>query len=128
MDLTLFLAQVFGIYALVGGLSGILHQERMRKALQEVTRSYLIPYFDGVIALLVGLLIVLTHNVWDSLVAGVISLIGWLAIIEGVAMLLLPQKMIVAVARLFDSKGAVLIWSVVALLLGVYLIYVGFGF
>jgi len=51
MDLTIFLAQIMGVYILVSGLSGLLHGERIQKALTEATRSYVIPYFDGAIAL-----------------------------------------------------------------------------
>ncbi|XKT75168.1 MAG: hypothetical protein ACJKSS_00020 [Patescibacteria group bacterium UBA2103] len=126
MELTLFLAKVLGIYALVGGLSGLFYPARMQKALAEVTKSYIFPYFDGAIALILGLVVVLNHNLWNTAVEIIISLFGWAAIVEGVAMMLLPHNTIVKIANAFGSKQAAMGWSVLAIIIGAYLAYVGF--
>lgn len=126
MDITLFLAKIIGIYALVGGLSGLFYAERMQKAMAEATKSYLLPYFDGAIALLTGLMIVMFHNMWETPVQMIVSAVGWIAIIEGLAMMLLPHKMIMGVAKALTSKQAAMGWSIVAILIGAYLVYMGF--
>jgi uncharacterized protein YjeT (DUF2065 family) len=126
MDLTLFLAQLLGIYMVVAGLSGLLYPVRAKRAMNEVTRSYVIPYFDGALALIFGLLIVLTHNVWNGTVETIVTLVGWLAVVEGLAMLLLPQESITSLLKRFQSQSAITIWSGVALLVGGYLVYVSF--
>lgn len=126
MDITLLIAKIFGVYALVGGLSGLLYPARMQKALSEATRSYLVPYFDGALALIIGLLIVLSHNVWGTFTEVVVSLIGWIAILEGIVLLLLPHDTIARVATKLSSKEAAIGWSVLAIVLGAYLSYVGF--
>ncbi len=126
MDLTMFLAQILGIYMLVAGVSGLLYPSRAQKAMAEVTKSYAIPYFDGAIALIFGLLIVLTHNVWVGAAATIITLIGWIAIVEGVFMLLLPHDMIAKTMERFSGKNMAAGWSMLAIILGGYLAYVGF--
>ncbi|MCI5108492.1 MAG: hypothetical protein MRY49_01440 [Candidatus Pacebacteria bacterium] len=126
MSNTLMLTQIIGIYVLVASLSGLFYPERAKEALKEVTKSYIIPYFDGAIALIVGLLIILTHNVWNTLAETLVSLIGWLAILEGIAMLLLPQQSLIAFARRFESSKVVRIWSIIGVIIGAYLTYVGF--
>ena len=126
MDLTIFLAQIMGVYILVSGLSGLLYGERMQKALTEATKSYLLPYFDGAIALIVGLIVVLTHNIWTGSVATLVTLIGWIILIEGFAMLLLPHKTLVSFAQKFSSKQMAMGWSVLAVIVGAFLTYQGF--
>ena len=126
MDLTLFLAQIMGVYFLVVGVGALLNPARMKGAMEEARRSYLLPYFDGAIALVVGLLIVLMHNVWDGLLESLVSLVGWIAVVEGVLMMLLPQKTIsTMVQKVMGAQMARLI-GVAAVVLGLYFVYHGF--
>ena len=126
MDLTLFLAQIMGIYFLVAGIVVLLNPERMRKAMKEAMQSYLLPYFDGAIALIVGLLIVLTHNIWDGLLETLVSLVGWIAIVEGVLMLLLPHKTISRMMEAFMGAQMARLMGVATVVLGLYFVYQGF--
>ena len=125
MELTMLLAGVIGVMLAVGGLSGPLYPERAQKALREVEKSYVLPYFDGVLALVFGLFVVLTHNIWEGLDATLVTLVGWLALIEGFAMLLLPRTVLGKVADAFGNRSMVTAWSVLALVVGGYLTYVG---
>lgn len=126
MDITLFLAQVMGVYFLVAGVGMLLNPARMKGAMQEAKRSYLLPYFDGAIALVVGLLLVLNHNVWDGLLEVLVSLIGWVVVVEGVLMMLLPQKTISAMIEAFMGAHMARLMGVVSVVLGIYFVYQGF--
>ncbi|MEX0917153.1 MAG: hypothetical protein WDZ90_01370 [Candidatus Paceibacterota bacterium] len=126
MELTIFLAQIIGVYMLVGGLSGLLYADRMQKAMAEIKNSYILPYFDGTIALFVGLLIVLTHNVWEGAAAIIVTLVGWLAVLEGVAMMLLPHDTIMQIAGRLSSRNTAMGFSVIAILAGGYLVWFSF--
>jgi len=126
MELTLLLTKILGAYMLVAGLSGLFYPDRMQKALAEMSKSYLLPYFDGALALIIGLLVVLHHNVWNSTSEIIVSLFGWVAIVEGLALMLLPHSFMAGVAKMFSSKQTAMGWSIIALLLGAYLAYVGF--
>lgn len=127
MDITLFLAQIMGVYFLVAGIGALLNPARMRSAVQEARRSYLLPYFDGAIALIVGLLVVAVHNVWDGgLMKTLVTLVGWLAIAEGLLMLLLPQKTISGMLESLMGAHVGRVMAVVVLLLGLYFVYQGF--
>lgn len=126
MDLTLLLTQILGVYMLAGGASALLYPDRARRAIEEVSKSYIIPYFDGALALVIGLLIVLLHNVWDGLNAIIVTIFGWLALAEGLAMMLLPQETIAGIAKSLSTRGSIKTWALIALIVGAYLTYVGF--
>ena len=123
---TIFLAQVIGIYLLVGSVAGLLHPRRMKEAMGDFMKSSILPFFDGALALIIGLLIVLTHNVWTDLAAIIITLIGWLAIIEGLAMFLLPEESLRGLMKGLTSKSLATVLMLVGIVAGAYLVYVGF--
>ena len=126
MDLTLFLAQVMGVYFLVVGVGALLNPSRMTSAVKEAQRSHLLPYFDGAVALIVGLLIVLNHNLWDGLLETLVSLVGWVAVVEGILMMLLPQKTISAMLQKFLGAHLGKLVAIVTIVLGLYFVYEGF--
>ncbi|PIT91131.1 hypothetical protein COU17_02110 [Candidatus Kaiserbacteria bacterium CG10_big_fil_rev_8_21_14_0_10_49_17] len=125
-SLTTLLAQIIGMYFLVAGISGFLNPTRMQKAIDEVTKSYLLPYLDGAMGLLMGLILVLIHNVWDDLLTSVISAIGWIALIEGVLIMFLPQESVARLYGYFADKKLVAPISLIAIVVGAYLTYSGF--
>ena len=122
----MFLSQVLGLYMLVMGIAVFLNPTRVEQVIKEFGKSYLIPFFDGAVALIVGLLIVLSHNDWNTPAAAVISLFGWLAVIEGVLMSLLPQAKIERLMAFFTRDSWIPVFGGIMTVLGAYLTYVGF--
>jgi len=125
-DFSLLLVQVIGIYLLVTGLSLLLYPKRTARAIHEVANDYLVPYLGGAVALILGLLIVLTHNVWTNLMTSIVSLVGWIAVVKGALMFLLPHDSMKGIAEKFSTGRAPMIWGVVAVAIGLYLSYMGF--
>lgn len=123
----LFLAQVIGIYLLVVGLTMLIHPARLNEALSEFAKNKALMLLNGVISLIIGLLIVCSHNVWDSVWEGLISLLGWIVLIGGALRLLIPswgEKW----ASCISGKTFFIVAGIIALILGLYLSYVGFFF
>jgi hypothetical protein len=46
---------------------------------------------SGIAALVIGLLIVMNHNVWQGSVAIIVTLVGWLSIGKGLLLVILPR-------------------------------------
>jgi uncharacterized protein YjeT (DUF2065 family) len=127
MDLTIFLAQVIGIYLLITGLSALMYPGRVEKATKEFARSHVLPYFDGALALIFGLLVVLTHNVWgENLATTLITALGWIGIFEGATLMLMPQASITSVARKVSGASTAKFLGILALAIGIYLTWFGF--
>ncbi|HEY4502522.1 MAG TPA: hypothetical protein VJH21_01690 [Candidatus Paceibacterota bacterium] len=126
VDLTLFLAQVMGVYLVVVGLSLMLYPKRTSRAIHEVADDYLMPYLGGAVALIVGLLVVLSHNVWDDLTTSLVSLMGWAALVKGALMFLLPHNSFSDLAKKFSTGNACVTWGAITTAIGFYLVYIGF--
>ena len=56
-------------------------------------QSAALIYFGGILALFFGLLILLFHNVWAANWTAVITLFGWIGLIKGACLIIIPEKM-----------------------------------
>ncbi len=92
--------------------------------IKDLAKHISIGVFGGALDLIIGLLIVLQHNIWSVDWIGLITLFGWLALAEGIALLFFPKVYIKWVEKLSDNLMNVMIF--VGLLIGIYLAYMGF--
>lgn len=125
--LTLFLAKLIGIIALVKGIAILTKKKECASIVGEFMNNRPLMYFVSVLELAGGLAIVLNHNIWSgSAVAVIITIMGWLMIIEGIAVSIVPFSSMMKLFKSFTTVGALRFWAIVAIVVGVYLSYVGF--
>lgn len=67
------------------------------------------------------------HNVWSPLPAAIISFLGWMAVIEATAYLLLPDDMLEKFIGTFNVPAWYLVGGLFTILIGIYLASFGFG-
>jgi hypothetical protein len=125
---TLFLSRLLGLFFLICGLAMLLHKQVYTAAVATVAYEPLAMRWIGIIITLAGLAMVLAHNVWSKpAVAIVVTLLGWLTLIKGIAYLFLPTRWLEGFFQAALNCGAcVYLVTVFLLVLGVYLTYEGF--
>jgi hypothetical protein len=120
--LTLRLAEIFGLYMIVIGLGGLASPQRWRAVMDDLNRSPGLVVALGFAVFAVGSTLVLIHSVWTDPLAIIVSLIGYVALIEGATLLAVPGPLI----RIGHwSIRFIRIWAVVALVLGLLLFLAG---
>lgn len=125
--LTLFLAKLIGIVAIVKGIAILSKKKECASVVGEFMHDKPLMYFVSILELVGGLAIVLNHNIWaGSTAAVIITIMGWLMIAEGIAVAVLPQRSMTKLFKSFTKGGALNSWGFVALIIGIYLTYVGF--
>lgn len=128
MPLTLFYAQFLGSAFLVIGLGILLNRRSTVATIRDVIGSKSTIYVLALVSLFVGLVVVLTHNEWTSGPATLVSFLGWALTLRGIAFLLVPHA---SLERFFSHSlnldSISYAAGPVALLVGVYLSYAGFG-
>ena len=92
-----------------------------------MTRDQALLYVVGIVALGVGLAIVLAHNVWSGLAAIVITLIGWLSILRGIAILFLSGGLESNFFASIDFGALATFYACIFVIVGAYLTYTGFN-
>jgi len=125
METSIYLAKLMGPIYLVVALGILINQDHFRAIAKEVAASPALFYLTGVIALIIGGLIVLLHDVWSGWPI-VVTLIGWAAIAKGVVRTLAPGWAVETVSKIIDNPNAVTATGLVALALGAFLTAMGY--
>jgi len=94
--------------------------------IDELTRSPALVAFAGSISLAIGLLLVVSHNHWSRDWTVVVTLLGWLALLQGVIRLFYPEG-VVRWGKTLASAGATGAAGVIVFAIGGFLAYRGFS-
>ncbi len=125
MEQSVFLAKVMGLYLLIVHAAVLLKRKQFAGLAKEFDANPAIVFLSGLFALILGLLIVVSHNVWTADWRAIITVIGWLAVAKGVIRILFPEKL---ATLAIDSSSLKWTLAVIVLLgLGICLTYIGFS-
>lgn len=126
MYLSTFIAQVLGCYLFLVSLAMLVHQMRYKKTMTEFLGNQPMVTFSGMVWLIMGLLIIISHNVWMTEWPGLITVIGWVTIVQALIRIFFPEGYAKGMKELMAKVGFTLMcW--IGLLVGLFLIWVGFS-
>ncbi len=125
MVLSIFLAKLLGLYLLIVAADLLLRRRELEGAVKDFASSKGLLVFSGSISLLLGLAIVIAHPIWESSWRGLITLIGYLILLRGIARIAFPTSIQKRIVSFFKRRY----WTIfsVLLVLGIYLAYSGFS-
>ncbi len=124
--LTVFYAQIIGVILFISSLALLLNPGLIKEMLKEAKLSKSLIYIDASFSLFFGTLLILTHNVWNSLFESLVSAFGWLLFVIGTLEMLLPHKVLL---NIYNKCAKHAVFAVAMLfVLSVVLIVVSFGF
>jgi hypothetical protein len=126
MTLTSYVAQLLGLYLTVSGVLMIVREQAMIELVPKFTDSPAFLYFLGSLRILIGLAIVLAHTMWVGTLGLVIYLLGWISLLRGIAMLLLPAEAERKILANFSRGNVSYVTALLAIVLGGWLAYAGF--
>jgi uncharacterized membrane protein HdeD (DUF308 family) len=127
MELTLLLAKVFGIYLIVGGAAYTTRQRYFMSVVHHFVEERMLRMVVAVAEFIGGLFLIMSHNEWDTMAEGIISLIGWILAVEGALYLLLPDNVVRKIVKMFNTQAWYVVGGIVSIVAGVYLAGIGFG-
>jgi uncharacterized membrane protein len=123
---SIFLAKLIGPVLLVIGIGMLANPAGYRAMASEFLASRALIYLAGLLALVPGLALVLTHNVWTLDWRLILTVLGWLAVIGGAFRLLFPQKVTAIGTALLARPGYLTGAAIVVLALGAVLSVFGY--
>lgn len=93
MDTTIFLAKFWGWYLLIFFFILSFNPKRIKQIFDDLKdEKFLI--LTSFIAIIVGLLNILSHNIWEPNWKLIITLIGWQSLLIGLSLFIFPKKTI----------------------------------
>lgn len=127
MSLSLLLAKVFGLALLAIGIALIVYRDLYAQMTRDFIQQRLLRTVISFSELVVGLFIVIGHNVWSPAPAAVITVLGWMFVLEGASYLLLPEKWSTRFVSAVNRPQFFIACGVIGIVLGIYLADYGFA-
>lgn len=87
---TLYLAKLMGAYSLFAAAWLMWRREAALGLVDRISNDPVFESMIGTLRLGVGLAIVLGHNRWGGALEALVSLVGWIALMSGIATMFLP--------------------------------------
>lgn len=125
MDLSIFLAKLLGLYLLIVAVLWVLRKEQFESSVKDFVDSKGMLAFSGGISIVLGLAIAIGHPIWEWSWKGLISLLGYLFILQGIMRLGFPELVQKNTSKMLGGVGYWIGFAVIAIL-GIYLTYSGF--
>ncbi len=119
MDVSFFLAKFWGWYLIVFFLILSLNPKRIKQIFDDLKDEKFLILF-AFLAIIVGLINILFHNIWELSYKFIITMIGWLALIEGLLLFIFPKQTVSAL-ELVNIKLVQVLYMLL-FFVGVYLL------
>ncbi|MCF7954735.1 MAG: hypothetical protein K9M75_02925 [Phycisphaerae bacterium] len=118
--------QIFSVVYLAVGIGMLFSPEFYKKMISDFLDNTAILYMGGIMALVVGLLILMFHNTWTKDFSVIITIIGWLALIKGVIILILPKTMVSLAKTIVNRPNFMKIEAILVIIVGIFFSFLGF--
>lgn len=125
MDVSAFLGRLLGLSFIIIGIAMVLRREDFENSIQEIGKNDALMTFISFLPLVIGLAILLGHNIWDSW-AIVITLIGWIMAVVGFVRLFFHKEVMQKFLDIVNHPNRIIVSGTVLLILGLYLTILGF--
>lgn len=118
----MILEKIVAVYLLVGGVAVLINGKSIMRYAEEISRGSLTTFVIAPVALILGLVIVLTHNVWSGGVTTVVTtFVGWAALVKGILIFALPTSALASLMRPLNNLSFYRLAGVLGALLGAYM-------
>ncbi len=128
MVLSIFLAKTIGLYLVIVSAAFMLKANELKPMILDMLKNPSLVLFSGILALIFGILIVVSHNVWVMDWRVIITLLGWLTLLKGVVRLFYPEFVMRKAIMCIENKAFYTIMMLITLLIGLVLLYFGYVF
>ncbi|WP_101068678.1 hypothetical protein [Roseovarius salinarum] len=116
-----------GLYMVAAAAGLLAREQNAARIMDELTARPGLRYVTGVFVFTVGALIVSVHNLWSTPLEILASLFGWLALAEGIVLIVAGRSFLGRLALILRHPVLVRVYMAGVLVLGLALLVVGFG-
>ena len=119
---TLQLLVLTGLYELTAGIAGLTGRIDWRAMIDEFASAQALSFVTGFVVFAIGGVMIMNHHHWTDALAIVVSLMGWIALAEGILMMTAARPLLIFLRPVVGSQRAI---SLSAALFGILLIVLG---
>jgi hypothetical protein len=121
---SVFLAKFWGWYLLIFFLILSLNPSRIKQIIKDLADQKF-TILISFLAIIIGLLNILFHNIWESDYRIIITLIGWIALVLGLSLFIFPKHAVNWID--YINIKFVQVLYILLFLIGVFLLNMAYG-
>jgi len=119
-----YLAEVWGISIVIISLALLAKENYLKRIIASMENDANL-FLWGFVSLVIGIMMVLSHNIWTGSWQIVITILGWLALLKGLALLFIPEKIKILAIKMGNPQWLP-IYLFVLIFIGLVITYFGF--
>lgn len=120
------IGRIVGPLYVIIAIGMLVNTDSYRRMGEAFAETPALTYLGGATALAAGLAVLAFHYDWSGLFPGLITLLAWIAVLKGAALLLFPAAVMKLNAPIMASTTGLRLGGVFALVVGVYLAAKGY--
>ena len=124
---TKLIAGLMGPLLLAIGVAILLNRDLFPAIARQLSQNYAVVFIAGMLALVAGVAIVRVHNIWSGGWPVIVTVLGWLSIVGGLARMWLPQLAGPITDAVASNPAILLLAAIVVLALGGFLTFKSYG-
>ena len=125
MAVSILLAQILGLYLVIVGTAMLVNKRYYDKAISSLFEHKGNMLLLAIFTLVLGILMVVFHNIWTQDWRVLITILCWITFIKGIIRLLFPV-VIFRCSKIVNHNYFYYPVFVIILTLGIYLLYMGY--
>ncbi len=126
MDTSKFLSKVIGIYLLIISIAMFVNTQQFTSYVNALINDTPLMFVVGFFTLILGILMVVSHNIWQWNWRVLITLIAWITLLKGASIIFYPYFIDSATIVFLHNMTASYVAMAVDFILGLILCYFGF--
>lgn len=123
--LSVIIARIAAVIYLAAAAGALFSRSYYRRLIEDFYRNAAVVYLAGFMAVVLGSLVVVHHNLWVRDWRVLITILGWLALIKGVLLIVFPG-FVQGYSRPFLGERGLMWLPPAAAVLGLLFGYFGF--
>ena len=125
---SVLIAKILGPYMVIVAIGIMLNLKFYQGMIEDFFKNTALIYLGGVIALVLGIVIVLFHNEWVAGWPVVITIFGWGGLIKGIWLIVFPNS-VGKLTKFYQGKSALLkVHMLIVLAFGMLLTIKGYSY
>ena len=119
--ISIYLAKLIGLAWLIIGIALVTRPQSFQNTVKDVAKSNAIMTLISFIPLVIGLAIVIGHNVWVKNWIVLVTIIGWLTLLCGIMRLFFHKECMKYMAKTATNRSFFVFWGVILIIVGGFL-------
>lgn len=121
MDDSIFFIKFYGYFIFLFAGALLISKDGRQVIITQSKENIMLT---GMISLIIGLPVIILHNIWKADVSGLVTFIGWMSTLKGVVRIAYPSFVVNKMKNYTENSFN--IWLIFAMLLGAGLMYCGY--